>query len=178
MAEEKFAFKSDKVSIATYLYAGLGDAVIAKKIFDSIVELAPNCLIDIFYFKETHRDFARAFFRQSKNLNLILDYQKFYQTLVKNYDLAIYLCGSHAVLLDWANVQRLQTEAPALLQAVIKIDEYNKRNFYNVGSSIVVNLRNIAMAQVLHRNCYYFLSCNGALPIRDDKVNIPLAPEG
>ncbi|MBR7025473.1 MAG: hypothetical protein IKI08_05640 [Selenomonadaceae bacterium] len=177
MAEKKFAFESEEVSIATYLYAGLGDAVIAKKVFDAIVELAPNCLIDIFYLKENHRAFANAFFRQSKNFNLTADYQKFYPTLVKKYDLAIYLHGSHAVLLDWANVQRLKTAAPALWQAVIKIDEYNKQNFYKVGSSMVVNLRNIVMAQVLHRNCYYFLSCGGALPIRDDKVNIPLASE-
>ena len=37
--------------------------------------------------------------------------------------------------------------------------------------------RNILLSRILNKNCYWFMSCDGALPIFDDKVNIPLLPE-
>ena len=57
---EKFAFESGKVSIAFPLAHGLGDSVVAVKVFDALVELAPDCLIDIFYKENRHRTFAEV----------------------------------------------------------------------------------------------------------------------
>ncbi len=48
MAEKKFAFESGEVSVAFTLDSGLGEAIIARKVFDAIIELAPNCRVDIF----------------------------------------------------------------------------------------------------------------------------------
>ncbi len=177
MAEKKFAFESGEVSVAFTLDSGLGDAIIARKVFDAIIELAPNCRVDIFYVGENRRNFAHAFYGGSKNLNLIVPRNEHYKNLVQRYDLAFYVAGSWAVILEHANGQRLQTLAPLLLQAVMKIAEYNKANIQNIGAPGAVSLRNFAMSRVLNKNCYEILSCDGALPIRDDKVNIPLLPE-
>lgn len=51
MSKKKFAFEYGEVSIAFIVDSGLGDAVITKKIFTTLVELAPDCRVDIFLFE-------------------------------------------------------------------------------------------------------------------------------
>ena len=174
---KKFAFETDKLSIAFTITYGLGDSVIAKKFFDVIIELAPDCIVDIFCPTENHKFIAASFFGQSKNLNLILSYEGLYKEAVKYYDLAICVYGARSLNLEGLNVQSLQKKSPALFESVVKISEYNKQNIYEIGSPNAISLRNISAARIFGKNLYYFLSCGGALPIHDDKVNIPLLPE-
>ena len=178
MAEKNFAFESDNVSIAFVLNYGLGDCIIAKKVFEALVELAPDCRIDIFCVGEQHKVFAKAFYGGERNLNLITVHGEIYKQVVKNYDLAIHVGAAFAVFLEAVNGKRLQTKSPELLQAAIKISDYNKRNVFCVSPwGTALASRNIILSKILRKNCYEFLSCDRALPIRDDKVNIPLAPE-
>ena len=80
------------------------------------------------------------------------------------------------IFFEHANPQRLQALAPDFCQSLNKIDAYNQQLVYGLGPwEASVPLRHMTMAQVLHKNC--FLSYDGALPIRDNKINIPLAPE-
>ena len=174
---EKFAFESEEVSVAFPLISGLGDNVIAKKFFDTIVELVPNCVIDIICMTEKHKVMASAFFGQSKNLNLILNYDDRYKENVKFYDLALCFHGTRCVVFEAINAQSLQRKSPELFQSMLKIEEYNRRNTYTIGSPNAISLRNSAASRILGKNCFWFLSCDGALPIHDDKVNIPLLPE-
>lgn len=176
MAEE-FAFESGKTSIAFGLRYGLGDSVIAKKVFDALIELAPDCRVDIFYARENHKIFAKAFYGHSKNLNRVLNYHEHYEANMRNYDLAILVFGGRANLLQHANIERLQANSPALFEAVVKLDAYNKKNYFEIGSPNAVSLRNAIMSRILGKNCFYILSADGALPIRDEKVNIALKPK-
>ena len=123
------------------------------------------------------KDFVKAFYGDIKNLNLTLNLGEQYANIKKNYDLALYNFGLRTIILDWANTQSLQIKSPALFQSVVKIDEYNKHNFHEIGSLNAVSLRNAAIARILGKNFHWFLSCDGALPIHDDKINIPLSPE-
>ena len=178
MAEEKFAFESEEVSIAFSLTSGLGDCVIIKKVLEAVIELVPDCVVDIFYVSEAHKIFAETFYSDLKNLNCIWSLDEFYRENFQRYDLALWVAGSHSIILDSVKVQSLKTKAPNLLLSLIKIDTYNKKYVYDLEpGGTGVALRNMLAAQILNKNCYEFLSCDGALPIRDDKVNIPLAPE-
>ncbi len=178
MSDKKFAFESDNVSIAFVLNYGLGDCIIAKKVFEALIELAPACLIDIFCVKEHHKVFAKAFYGGERNLNLITGHGEIYKQVVKNYDLAIHVGAAFAVFLEAVNGQRLQTKSPELLQALIKISEYNKRNVFCVSPwGTALATRQILLSRILNKTRYWFLSCGGALPIHDDKVRIPLVPE-
>ena len=127
MAGKKFAFESEEVSIAFTLDYGLGDCIIAKKVFDALTELAPACRIDIFCVGEHRKAFAKAFYGGSKNLNLILSYEQLHNQYVENYDLAVMVGAAFAVFLEQINEQRIQAMAPELWQSVVKIDEYNRR---------------------------------------------------
>ena len=79
MIEKNLAFESGAVSIAFIVDSGLGDAVITKKIFSALVELAPDCLVDIFCLSEGRKAFAKAFYSDSKNLNIILNLRDLYE---------------------------------------------------------------------------------------------------
>lgn len=173
MAKKKFAFESEEVSIAFTLNYGLGDCLIAKKVFDALIELAPRCVIDIFFEQERHFVYAHAFYGDSKNLNLILSRPELYKNVVKQYDLALWVVGNHFINLEHVNSERLHAMAPELLQSVIRIHEYNQQNIYNQP----VSLRDMIRARILKKSCFYFLSCDGALPIRDDRISVALAPE-
>ena len=176
MAERNFAFESDKASIAFCSITGLGDSVVARKVFDAIIDIEPNCVIDIFYTKNPQRAFTEAFYGDSKNLNKILSHAEFYEQNVNKYDLALWVVGTHCIIFDVVNEERLKIISPKLLQAALAIQNWNKQNVLNliaIGSALP--LRNVAISRVLHKNCFWFLSCGGALPIYDDKVNIPLA---
>ena len=178
MAEEKFAFEFEKVSIAFSLTSGLGDCVIVKKVLEALIELAPDCVVDIFYVSAAHKIFAKAFYSDIKNLNRVLSVEEFYKENFQKYDLALWVAGSHSIILDSVNVQKLKAKASTLLLSLIKIDTYNKKYVYDLEpGGTGVALRNMIAAQIMDKNCYEFLACDGALPIRDDKVNIPLAPE-
>ena len=174
MDNKKFAFESDEVSIAFVLTNGLGDCIMAKKVFNALVELEPNCIIDVFCVEEINKIFIESFYTDSKNLNLILTLDEKSQNIFKQYDLALSVSGSITVVLNWVNVQRLQEMSSVLLKSAIEIDKHNKRNNHNLELSI---LRNLTMSRILNKNWSWFLSCNEALPIRDDKINIPLLPE-
>ena len=177
MADEKFAFESGKVSIAFALRWGLGDDIISKKVFEALIELVPDCVFDIFYQSPFHRTCAEAFYGDSKNLNLILNREEFFKDLVKKYDLALCVMGSHCIYFDHINSQRLEAMSPALSEAVKKIQHYNENNYVYSNTRDVNASYNMRVARILNKSCYEFLSCDGALPIRDTKVKIPLKPE-
>lgn len=169
---EKFAFESDEVSIAFTPLGGLGDIIIAKKVFEAIVELCPNCRIDVFYENELIKTYVKAFYSQSKNLNRILSHHEFYQNNFKKYDAALQVW--HMIYIGSANIDKLKVYAPNFLQSLYGISAYNK----NGTDSTAVILRNITRAHILGINRYTCLSCGGALPIRDNHVEISLTLEG
>lgn len=173
--QEKFAFETGEVSIAFNSISGaMGDTLIAKSVFDAIVELVPNCKIDIYFTSELSKNYLKAFYGDSKNLNAIVNFE-FYESNIKRYDVAFRVW--HMVLIDFANDQRLQHSAPALLKAIYEINAYNRKSVYNT-NEIGIILRNITRAHILGINRYTCLSCGGALPIHDNHVKISLSSEG
>ena len=176
MAEEKFAFESEEISIAFTILPGLGDCVTSKKVFDAMIELVPDCRIDIFCENDNHIACAKAFYGMSKNLNKILLATGFYNEHYQKYDLATFISGANFIGFHHVNVPRLSAMSPKLLESLSKINEYNQQNINGYSPWWMVPFRNMALARILHKNCFEFLAYDGALPIRDSKVNIPLNP--
>ena len=177
MKKKKFAFETDELAIVFYSTFGLGDAVIARKAFEAIIELAPDCVADFFCITEAHRKYAEAFYSDIKNLNRYLNPQEYAEN-IKKYDLALCIGGCHVILFEYANPQRLQAMAPKLFEATNKIEMYNRQNVYGLGPwKLTVAFRNMISSRILGKNCFWFMSCNGALPIRDDNLHIPLNPD-
>ena len=177
MAEKKFAFESEEVSIVFYSTFGLGDAVIARKAFEAIIELLPNCVADFFYLTEAHKKYAQAFYSDIKNLNRLISPQEYAENF-KKYDLALCIGGCHVILFEYANPQRLEAMAPEFLKCMTQIEQYNRQHVYGLGPwKLTVAFRNMMSARILGKNYFFFLSCGGALPIRDDNLHMPLNPD-
>ena len=175
---KKFAFESGEVSVAFRFMHGLGDSVVARKVFDAIIELAPNCRVDIFCMRPNHHAFAEAFYDDSPNLNSIVDDIELYKKFFSRYDLALWVMGTHAVVWDALNGQRLQIDAPKLLSTMERLEEYNQENFFDFKPwSYSAPLRNVAMSRILNKNFHYFLSGGGVLNIREDGAWLKVAPK-
>ncbi len=178
MSEQHFAFESGKISIAFRFMHGLGDSVVARKVFDAIIKLAPDCLIDIFYMRKAHESFAKAFYGDSKNLNRILNFHEYYTNHVKEYDAALWVFGTHATIWDNVNFERLNIVAPKLSRAMEQVEAYNKENVFDFKPwSYSVPMRNVMISRSLNVNFFQFLSCNGALPIDDAAPWLKVSPE-
>ena len=178
MHESSFAFETGKASVAFILDSGLGDAIMARKVFDAIVELAPDCAIDIFCSTENHKAFAGAFYGHIKNLNVISDYSLFNEKYKDSYDIALTVTGYNFIRFLGLNTEHLYKVAPKLFEAMKKVDEYNKHYVYKLyNRALCIPLIHMTAAKILNKNCYTYLACDNALPIRDNKVDIPLAPE-
>jgi len=89
VAEKFFAFEVSKVSIAFGLRYGLGDSVVARKVFDALTEIEPDCAADIFLFGGTSPRLRRSFFLRQQKVKSNLEREKFYEQNVGRYDLSV-----------------------------------------------------------------------------------------
>ena len=170
-----FAYELDGISVAFMCPPALGDSIIAKKIFEAIVRVEKNCHIDIFYNGDNSKSYIEAFYSGSKNLNGILSASEIDNKNFQKYDLVLNT-GAHAIIINFANLERLQKFSPELFQSVLKIDAYNKKYIYTKDYAGVV-LFQMARSRILGTNRFTCLSCEGALPIYDNHVEINLSPE-
>ena len=169
---EKFAFEYGEVSVAFMSHSGaLGDIIIAKSVFEAVTKLVPKCKIDILYLTESAKANFKAFYGTDKNLNRMVNAHNFYDENIRKYDAALRVW--HTVYVDWANVDRLEVAAPNFLQSLYGISKYNEKGT----DPTAVFLRNVTRAHITGINRYTCLSCDGALPISDNRVEISLLPE-
>ena len=176
MPEEKFAFEFPVPSLAFQITSdALGDSIISKCAFEALIKLVPNCKVDIFYSKDSGKRYAQSFYSDSKNLNILINRDS-YKDLYQKYDLAV--TSWHTVFLDAMNEERLKSLCPNLFNAAKKIRDYNKKQPYKQRNDTATILANFARAHILGTNRYTSSACNGALPIQDEHVHIPLTAEG
>ncbi|MCR5834737.1 MAG: hypothetical protein K6G55_08845 [Selenomonadaceae bacterium] len=177
MNGKKFAFESPEISIAFSIIYGLGDAIMIKKVFNALIELAPDCVIDIFGGTENHMAFAKSFYCDSKNLNNIYLRNHKYNDVKNKYDLALLVHGNHYILFDYINSDRLKIMSPNLFKAILKVQKYNQKHVYYSGVNIYTDFYNMVSSRIVNKKSIELLSCDGALPIYDDKITLPLLPE-
>jgi ADP-heptose:LPS heptosyltransferase len=163
-----FAFKKKEFSIALRYGPSLGDNIMRKKVFEEIIRLVPECLIDI-YSAASSKD-LQAIYGKCPNINhFIDDGGGIYEESKKNYALAM------SVFLfiqvdnfdyDKVSIYNLVfAEKMKLLQK--KCDEY-KMNLY---TPLSVHIKR----QIYRRNNYYTaLSYDGVFDIKDQNVKILL----
>ena len=170
----KPAYEIEGISVAFIIPAAMGDAIIAKKVFEALVTIEKNCKIDLVCANERAVQNAEAFYSDSANFNCFIDVEFFNQN-VKQYDLALNADG-HMVPVMFVNVDRLQKLSPELVWSIFKIDAYNKKYMYgkDFGGRVLFNM---ARSRILKTNRYTCLACDGALPIYDNRVEINLSPD-
>lgn len=174
MANKK-AYEFDGVSIGFIGASPLGDSIMYKKVFEALAVLEPNCKIDVICDSERSRENANAFYSTHKNFNCVSMKDQFFGQEVKKYDLVLGV-SPIAIIFYFVNNERLAQMSPKLFQSLIKVEEYNRQ--YIHGRDFFGRiLFQMARARIFKTNRYSFMSCGGALPIFDDKVEINLLTE-
>lgn len=177
MNAEKYAFESPNPSFVIYSTYGLGDAVLARKVIEAIAQQVPDCLIDIMYLKKIHRAYARCFYREIPNINRLISVDE-YTKVHRSYDLALSVCGNHALIFDYVNPDSLKKRCPKFLKILEKIEEYNRKFVYEYGNwAFGAALRNMIHAEISGNNTFYYLSAGGTLPIDTSSLHLPLNPD-
>lgn len=164
----------EKIKVAFTIPSALGDAIIAKKVFEAIINIENNCKFDLFCVDEKSSVYATAFYIESSHVDKIFLIDENFSQKIKNYDLA--LSVHHSITINFANTNRLQTLSQKLLESINNVTFYNRKYIYckDVSGQILFN---IARARILKINRFTTLACEGALPITNNHVEINLSPE-
>lgn len=141
----------------------------------AIITVEKNCNIDLLCENERSKSNATAFYGNEKNLNKVVELNETFAKNIQKYDVVLN-AGGHAVILNFVNAESLSKKSPALFQSLVKVDEYNRKYTYNRRFEDII-LFNMARSRILGTNRFTSLSCDGALPIYDNHVEINLSPK-
>ena len=166
------AFERSDVPIALIFRtgSGLGDAVIARKLMEALLTLAPRAIVDIFVEDDLQKEYAEVFYAGVPGFGTVQPFEA-YMNHRKRYILSIN--RNRFVDIDYWNEEKMCSHCPELFVAMQKVKNNNKL-YFRIDEA--VNARNYSLSHILGTDCYNCLG-GGALPIKDNKVEIYLWPE-
>ena len=163
------------ISIAVYLGAGFGDAVIGKKVIDTMVEEAGECCLVDIYVRDVTYTFVRGLFSISKFVkNVYKATPRKYGKLCSRYDLAF--TPLYIFSLDHFDENALRDKQPRFAELISRLAALVKESGLS-NSHLLDNGILFARAQRRKCNAYTVHSFGGLLPIVDTKVYVPLMEE-
>lgn len=168
-----YAFDEAPVSIALKYGPGLGDAIIKKKLFMAIAEIAPMAKIDIYAPKASL--VIPAIYRDMPNFHRAIDDGgALYVDNHEKYGLSMSIF--YMVQMDHVKYEILKEHCPLLAAMAKKIEEANAA--YNL-SIYPATQNTIHFARSIYRgwNCYTLYNYTGAFHLTSMYVSIPLDEE-
>ena len=165
-----YAYLHNGISIALKYGAGLGDAIVKKKLFTELVSMAPDCNIDIY--SPGVGGIIRSIYSDQENLNAIIeDGGALYAREMSHYDMAVTV--SFMIDLDVLNQERLKAKNPIFTEKMRTLQE--KVNEYNLSATGVTSRYvHFNRMKFLGLNYYNYLNYTGVFDIKDYFVTIPL----
>ena len=148
--ELKPAYEFDGISIVFTVSGALGDSIISKKVFETIIDVEKNCKIDLFCKNKSSILYAKNFYIDSKNFNCIID-EHFFNENINYYDLALNV--TQAIHILFINFERIRQLSPKLFEILVKINIYNQKYIYSKDFCGKI-LFNMARARILDLNCF------------------------
>lgn len=165
----------DEILISAFIGEGFGDAIISKKIIETLGKMAgPKCRIDIYSHDNTY-NFVCGLYGDSsfvKNIyrGSVYNFSRYFQS----YDLSI--TPLYILAIDHLDFESLARKNKSFAERLAALKKY----LDNSGLDIRHHLDNsilYARTKKMGCNAYTVHSYGGILPIEDTKVNIPLLPE-
>ena len=164
-----YAYLHNGISIALKYGAGLGDAIVKKKLFTELVSMAPDCNIDIY--SPGVGGIIRSIYSDQENLNAIIeDGGALYAREMSHYDMAVTV--SFMIDLDVLNQERLKAKNPIFTEKMRTLQE--KVNEYNLSATGVTSRYvHFNRMKFLGLNYYNYLNYTGVFDIKDYFVTLP-----
>lgn len=154
-----------KLQICFYPGGVMGDNVITLRLYKEIVRLAPNSEIDVM---TGFKGFPEVIYGKQKNFRRIV--QRWISEKDRDdYDLIIQSHFEPSLLYyNVADVSRLE---PQLAEAMNKLYEYQKTDFFYCTPAQYMNRIQWDRAKFLEKNCYTILDSSNAFGIKDKEID-------
>lgn len=162
----KDSIDRDKLQIAFHPGGVMGDQVIALRLYQEIIKIAPNSEIDVL---EHFQEFPGAIFYGQKNLREII-YHVPCEDDRDKYDLIIESHFEPSIV--YCNMSRLEALTPELAKRIKVLYGYQTTNLFRCSPAQYMNRLQWDRAKFKGWNCYTFLGSSGALDIDDMKVEL------
>jgi len=161
--------KEGKLRIMLQLHGAIGDFLMSLKVYEEIVRLDPECIIDVF---GDNKWFLKHIYFNLPNLgNCLKQYPE--GSDWSKYDVVI--SAAFVPFIKKVNNKRVKKLAPELYK---KIALYNRHEEENIVDLHVYQYRNrilLDRAKFLGLNRYTLFGYGGLFDITDSKVNLPVA---
>ena len=170
---DKYAYEYNGISIALKYGPGLGDCIVKKKLFESIVKLSPKCKIDIYAPNASH--FIQAIYGDHPNLNLIVDDAgALYAESANKYILSLKVFFMLEVdCFDFEKAFQLDENFANKIKILkTETDKYNLTPF-----PVMQNFIHFNRMKYMNRNYYQSLDVANVFQINDTRVSIPIRNE-
>lgn len=170
---DTLAYEKSNVSVALKYGPGLGDAIIKKKLFIELANLAPDAKFDIY--APNGNKYISSIYSDQPNFNLVIDDGgALFAQHHEKYGFSISIF--YMIQVNHVKYDLLNKYSPALADAAHKIEAANE----NYGLSIFPATQNwihFGRAYYMGWNCYNLYNYTDVFDIQDKNVSIPLQSE-
>lgn len=161
------AYSEAELSIMINFDGGIGDNISRAAFIYSLIDIVPNCLIDLF--RVSNVEFARFLFSECRNVNLISS------AVGEGKKYTVAFDGiPRSIQVTWFDEQKLSSKYPDLYKKIKRLVEINVEEHFSWSIPTYVNWKRYLY---LGKNYYSGLDCQEIFDI-DRNVNIPLTQKG
>ena len=168
----KFAFDNKAtLNIAFFLAGGLGDCIIDKKFILSLLkETKTNVSVDL-YGDIYNEECLNSFFRECDSVKSIISGKNLYQSLHKQYDVAISVLSF--AIIDFVNENAVKTKDIKFFNKLKELEGAIK-GYELIGNRLGEAGIHFQRMKYRNENCFTFFSYQGVLDISDMRVELCL----
>jgi len=170
---ENFAFEKDGLAIALKYGPGLGDCIVKKKLFEEIIKIVPNCLIDIY--APNANEYIKSIYGEHPNLNMVVDDGgAVYAQNSNQYALSMKVF--FMLQIDYVDFRKIE-EWSADFAAKIKLLKQRCEKYKLTPFPPSQNKLHFDRIKYIGANYYTTFAYNGVFDIKDAITSIPLNKE-
>lgn len=165
------AYNKVQVSIALKYGPGLGDCIIKKRLFEEIVKLIPDCLIDIY--APNGEQYIPFIYTDQSNLNMVVSNNGISYMQNKNkYSVA--LSVFYMIKVDYIDMVSLPEVNNSFWKKIMVLKKHCEDYRLSI-YPVTQNRIHFGRAILKGNNCYSIYNYTGIIHISDQKVSIPLS---
>ncbi len=156
----------NRLTVGFHPTGGLGDYIIELAVYQEIVRLAPDCVIDVIAMNE---DFAVHVYNDQKNIGEIIAGEPS-DDLISKYD--VFLEIRFEIKLSKVNFERVARFSRPLFEALHKLYDYNVHYYLGLRAFQNTNAVILGRARLMGWNRYTLYRAGGAFHVSDRKVEL------
>ena len=171
-SHEVFAFERGGLSVGLFLISAMGGVLFLKKFVEAIIEIVPECLIDIYSTSQVKA--INIFYSDLNNINSVMyNLGTKYGRNKNRYSLALTVNASGFLKIDGVNRGEIEKISPRLMAKIEKLQHIIDEERYDDSTPRIAIFQD---RKYHNKNCYTAFDYN-VFNIHDKKVAVPINKE-